>query len=66
VGDIYLDTYNGWYNIKEETFITENEAQLTDYKDPASGQVRTHTHLGLAFFLALFLAPSPSLSDFHH
>mmetsp|Transcript_52369 Transcript_52369/g.84751 ORF Transcript_52369/g.84751 Transcript_52369/m.84751 type:complete len:899 (+) Transcript_52369:23-2719(+) len=38
VGDIYLDTYNGWYNIKEETFITENEAQLTDYKDPASGQ----------------------------
>jgi len=37
VGDIYLDTYEGWYNVKEETFITENEAQLTDYKDPASG-----------------------------
>jgi hypothetical protein len=39
-GDIYLDTYEGWYNVKEETFITENEAQLTDYKDPSSG---THT-----------------------
>jgi len=37
VGDIYLDTYNGWYNVKEETFITESEAALTDYKDPASG-----------------------------
>jgi glutathione S-transferase len=36
-GDIYLDTYEGWYNVKEETFVTENEAQQTDYKDPSSG-----------------------------
>eukprot|EP00934_Nitzschia_sp_Nitz4_P008399 Nitzschia sp. Nitz4//scaffold203_size38902//33863//36338//NITZ4_007667-RA/size38902-augustus-gene-0.45-mRNA-1//1//CDS//3329541445//8389//frame0 len=36
-GDIYLDTYSGWYNIREETFVTDNEAQLNDYKDPASG-----------------------------
>jgi methionyl-tRNA synthetase len=32
VGDIYLDRYQGWYNIKEENFVTENEAKLTDYK----------------------------------
>ena len=37
-GDIYLDQYSGWYNIREETFVTENEAQLSDFKDPTSGQ----------------------------
>jgi len=37
-GDIYLDTYSGWYNVREETFVTENDAALTDYKDPSSGK----------------------------
>lgn len=36
-GDIYLDKYSGWYNIREETFVTDNEAQLADFKDPGSG-----------------------------
>uniref|UniRef100_A0A7S0VMT7 methionine--tRNA ligase n=1 Tax=Hemiselmis tepida TaxID=464990 RepID=A0A7S0VMT7_9CRYP len=36
-GDIYLDTYEGWYNVREETFVTENDAQQSDYKDPTSG-----------------------------
>lgn len=36
-GDIYLDKYEGWYNVREETFVTENEAKLTDFKDPTSG-----------------------------
>jgi len=36
-GDIYLDTYSGWYNIREETFVTDSEAALSDYKDPTSG-----------------------------
>jgi len=36
-GDIYLDTYQGWYNVREETFVTETEAQQNDYKDPVSG-----------------------------
>lgn len=35
--DIYLDIYSGWYNIREEAFGTDNEAQLSDYKDPTSG-----------------------------
>lgn len=34
--DIYLGTYSGWYNIREETFVSESEAQLNDYKDPLS------------------------------
>lgn len=37
-GDIYLDTYSGWYNVREETFVTETEAKETDYKDPVSGK----------------------------
>jgi len=37
-GDIYLGSYNGWYNVKEEAFVTETEAKKTDYKDPTSGQ----------------------------
>jgi len=36
-GDIYLDTYEGWYNVREETFVTDLEARLSAYKDPASG-----------------------------
>lgn len=36
-GDVYLGTYEGWYNVREETFVTETEAQQTDYKDPATG-----------------------------
>lgn len=36
-GDIYLDNYSGWYNVREETFVPESDAKLTDYKDPVSG-----------------------------
>lgn len=36
-GDIYLDAYSGWYNVREETFVTETEAEANEYKDPASG-----------------------------
>lgn len=37
-GDIYLDAYSGWYNVKEEAFVTDNEAELNDFKDPTTGQ----------------------------
>lgn len=36
-GDVYLGNYEGWYNVREETFVTETEAQMTDYKDPTTG-----------------------------
>jgi methionyl-tRNA synthetase len=32
--DIYKDNYEGYYNIREETFISNLEASKTDYKDP--------------------------------
>ncbi len=40
-GDIYLDTYEGWYNVREETFVSDTDAAATDYKDPTSGQPLT-------------------------
>ena len=35
--DIYLSKYSGWYNVREETFVTDSDAKLADFKDPASG-----------------------------
>ncbi|CAJ1926044.1 unnamed protein product [Cylindrotheca closterium] len=36
-GDIYLDSYKGWYNVREESFVPDNEAEMNDFKDPTSG-----------------------------
>ncbi|OII75111.1 methionyl-tRNA synthetase family protein [Cryptosporidium andersoni] len=36
-GDIYLGIYTGWYSIKEETFVTELEAKMTNYLDSITG-----------------------------
>eukprot|EP00388_Colpodella_angusta_P043111 GDKK01058482.1.p1 GENE.GDKK01058482.1~~GDKK01058482.1.p1 ORF type:complete len:602 (+),score=182.55 GDKK01058482.1:1-1806(+) len=37
-GDIYLSEYEGWYNTREETYVTEKEAEATGFKDPVSGK----------------------------
>lgn len=36
-GDIYEDDYTGWYNVREESFVNDTEAQLTNYRDPVTG-----------------------------
>ena len=36
-GDIYLSAYEGWYNEREETFVSEADAEATDFKDPGNG-----------------------------
>jgi len=33
-GDIYLGEYVGWYDAKEETFVSETEASKTNYTSP--------------------------------
>eukprot|EP00933_Yihiella_yeosuensis_P081703 TRINITY_DN95376_c0_g1_i1.p1 TRINITY_DN95376_c0_g1~~TRINITY_DN95376_c0_g1_i1.p1 ORF type:complete len:879 (-),score=239.63 TRINITY_DN95376_c0_g1_i1:188-2797(-) len=40
-GDIYLGRYEGWYLVREERFVTDQEAQEWDYKDPGSGKPLT-------------------------
>ena len=32
-GDIYLDEYEGWYNVNEESYVSETEAVSKNYKD---------------------------------
>ena len=36
--DIYLDKYEGWYNIREENFLSELEAKESNYIDPISNK----------------------------
>lgn len=37
-GDIYLGEYEGWYNTREEMFVSEKDAATSDYKDPITGK----------------------------
>ena len=34
-GDIWLGQYEGWYNVKEEQYIKDSEAENMEYKDAA-------------------------------
>lgn len=49
-GDIYLDQYHGWYNVREETFITDHEAKQSNYLDTISGQPLTEIQEPSYFF----------------
>eukprot|EP01035_Chromulina_nebulosa_P017132 gene17132-22646_t len=35
--DIYLGSYEGWYNEREEVFVTDAEAEAAEFKDKGSG-----------------------------
>lgn len=37
-GDIYLGTYVGWYNTREERYITDMQAKVCEYKDEVTGK----------------------------
>lgn len=34
---ISMEKYNGYYNVREESYVTETEAKISDYKDPVTG-----------------------------
>lgn len=40
-GDIYLDTYSGWYNTREETFVPDGEC----FKERQHSRRRLRTRL---------------------
>lgn len=35
--DIYLDKYEGWYNEREENFVTDADAEANNFIDPGNG-----------------------------
>lgn len=37
-GDIYLGEYEGWYNLREETYVSDTEAQQSNFIDIGSGK----------------------------
>jgi methionyl-tRNA synthetase len=37
-GDIYKGEYSGWYNVREECYVTQKDAALNDFKDPTTQQ----------------------------
>ena len=41
-GDIYLDSYAGWYSVRDERFFTEGETRPAD-ADPAGSRVAVET-----------------------
>jgi methionyl-tRNA synthetase len=48
--DIYIDAYSGWYNVREENFVTETDAALTNYIDPVSSIPYKHVEEESYFF----------------
>ncbi len=36
--DIYLGHYEGWYNVREEAYVTDADAEAWEFKDPSSGK----------------------------
>lgn len=37
-GDIYLGKYEGWYLVREERYVTDQEAEEWQFKDPSTGK----------------------------
>jgi methionyl-tRNA synthetase len=37
-GDIYLGKYEGWYNSREEKYVSELQAKMCNYKDEVTGK----------------------------
>lgn len=49
-GDIYLDKYIGWYNLREETFVSQHDAESCNYIDTLSGNPLINTECESYFF----------------
>ena len=52
-GDIYLDSYSGWYDVRDETFLNEDETEVNDAGERVAkdtGHVLTWTEEQTYFF----------------
>jgi methionyl-tRNA synthetase len=49
-GDIYLGSYQGWYDEGQEEFVTETDARSTEYKSKISGRPLTRYSEPTYFF----------------
>src|SRR4029077_18413245 len=49
-GDIYLGSYQGWYDEGQEEFVTETEAKTNEFKSKISGKPLTRYSEPTYFF----------------
>jgi methionyl-tRNA synthetase len=56
-GDIYLGSYEGWYDEGQEEFVTETEAKAREYKSAISGRPLTRYSEPTYFFRLSKYAP---------
>ncbi|HSV13885.1 MAG TPA: methionine--tRNA ligase [Tepidisphaeraceae bacterium] len=49
-GDIYLGSYEGWYDVGQEEFVTETEAKAAEFKSKVSGKPLTRQSEKSYFF----------------
>ncbi len=56
-GDIYLGSYEGWYDESQEEFVTETEAKNNGYKSAVSGKALTRYKEPTYFFRLTKYAP---------
>ncbi len=55
---IYLGSYDGWYDEDQEEFVTENSARESGYKSPISGrELVRHTEESYFFRLSRWVGP---------
>ena len=45
-GDIYLGEYEGWYNAREEAYVSDTDAAMCNHTDPITGQVTKNDIIG--------------------
>src|SRR5829696_8401093 len=55
--DIYLGSYQGWYDEGQEEFVTETEAKTNEYKSAVSGRLLTRYTEPTYFFRLKKYAP---------
>ncbi|MGH7214658.1 MAG: methionine--tRNA ligase [Tepidisphaeraceae bacterium] len=56
-GDIYLGSYEGWYDVGQEEFVTETQAKEQEYKSAVSGKPLTRYKEPTYFFRLTKYAP---------
>eukprot|EP00750_Incisomonas_marina_P014021 INCI17585.3.p2 GENE.INCI17585.3~~INCI17585.3.p2 ORF type:complete len:551 (+),score=117.91 INCI17585.3:119-1771(+) len=53
-GDIYLRNYEGWYDVREERFVPDNEAELSGFKDEHGRPFERHNEASYHFKMSRY------------
>lgn len=53
-GDIYLKNYVGWYDVREERFVPDNEAEMNGFKDEHGRPLEKHNEESYHFRMSKY------------